>query len=77
MGVEISCEVCRKFIRSVEVGNVESITGDEICNDCDRKIQQLYVDLDGVISKYRSKLDNLFRQARLEIAEKLKEGTVK
>ena len=66
MGVNVRCEVCGKFIRRVEIGNIGSIQTDEICDECDKQIRIIYQEYKECIKKYNAALTKLNDQSSKE-----------
>ena len=46
MAVRVFCSACDEFIKDVEAGELQRLTGKEKCEDCGKKIRELSKELD-------------------------------
>ena len=73
MAVRIMCSVCDKFIREARVAEMRNLTGTEICQPCEKRIEFVMNDIK-IISQNSQK--DLLEQAatvkkNLDVVEKI------
>ena len=57
MAVKVFCSACDTFIKDVETGQLQKLTGNEKCDECGDKIRELYKILDDKIKDFITEID--------------------
>jgi len=53
MAVDVRCEICNRLIRRVEIKHVSSIQPDEICDECNKQVGDIYKDFEEGVLKFK------------------------
>ncbi len=64
MAVRVFCSACDEFIKDVEAGELQRLTGKEKCEDCGKKIKELYQSLDVHHKEYVAELEKKYAAAK-------------
>ncbi len=64
MAVKVFCSACDKFIKNVDGVELQKLTGKEKCEECGKKIQELYQVLDEKVKHYNAELDQMLGLAK-------------
>ncbi len=62
MAVKVICSICDNFIK--EATEFQSLTGNEICDRCGKKIDRLFEQLESSKKKYDNEIQVLFVDAK-------------
>lgn len=63
MAVKVNCSICDKFIKNVEPYEFQKLTGKEICEDCGKKVREVYTELDDMVIKAKKNLEETQRKS--------------
>jgi len=78
MAVRLYCSICEKFVKRLTEIETKKITGKELCDDCSKKIADIYANLDSAEAKYQKEVRDKFVDLSQEFVsvQKFKEQNV-
>ena len=56
MAVKIHCSICDKYIMDVDKYALQKLSGEEICDKCERKVKKVYGELDAMVDEFKKDL---------------------
>jgi len=56
MAVKIHCSICDKYIMDVDKYELQKLSGEEICDKCERKVKKIYGELDKMTDEFKKEL---------------------
>ena len=57
MAVKVFCNICEKFVKTVEPNEFQRLTGKEICVECGNNVKEVFDVLEREIGNFRKELD--------------------
>lgn len=64
MAVKTFCSICERFIKDVDVSELQKLNSKEICADCGIKVKEAQAFLTESITKYKAEIEKMLSEAK-------------
>ena len=66
MAVKLYCNVCKGYIKDISVNEGYQLTGNEVCEECKKRIDASLADIEALGKKAHKELDSILNQIETE-----------
>lgn len=72
MSVKIFCNSCHRFVREAKKSEFSELTGNEICQDCEKTVATTLGDIEKTAKRAVVQIQNILSKSRADIEEMMR-----